>query len=160
MTKTFTLDGVEYTVTPCTAIASCDLEAAELLVHDGADLTNSPFRQEALLVENTADSGEKFQKVCFGYDMPVATEDLADMCEDTSAWESDHETLATVQERKVYYMADDDYIPAIYIDDPTCIDLAEVERLAREWDMTTEELLEQMHEATAAEIAEFGVYDS
>lgn len=43
---------------------------------------------------------------------------------------------------------------------PICIDLAEVERLAREWDMTTEELLEQMHEADEDEIAEFGAYNS
>jgi 2-iminoacetate synthase ThiH len=44
--------------------------------------------------------------------------------------------------------------------DPICIDLAEVERLAREWDMTTEELLDQMHEASLDEIEEYGVYDS
>ena len=38
------------------------------------------------------------------------------------------------------------------------IDLHEVERLAREWDMTTEELLEQMHEASEDEIAEYGIW--
>ena len=43
--------------------------------------------------------------------------------------------------------------------DPICIDLNEVKRLAREWDMTTEELLEQMHEATVDEISEWGAYN-
>lgn len=64
--------------------------------------------------------------------------------------------------KKTYYFANDEYVDAIYgnVDAPTCIDLAEVERLAREWDMTTAQLLEQMHEADAAEIAEYGVYDS
>ena len=62
---------------------------------------------------------------------------------------------------KIYYFANEDHADAIYgTENPVCIDLAEVERLAREWDMTPEELLEQMHEATAEEISEFGVYDS
>ena len=41
-----------------------------------------------------------------------------------------------------------------------CIDLAEVERLAREWGMRTSQLLDRMREADADEIAEYGVYDS
>ena len=96
MKENFFLDGIMYTVTPCTAIASRDLDAAELLVHDGADRTNSPFRQNALLVENTADSGEKIQKVVFGYEMPETDKAFADMCEDSAAWESDYEVLDTV----------------------------------------------------------------
>lgn len=83
MTKTFTLDGVEYTVTPCSAIPGVH----QFLGHGAV---------AALLIENTADSGEKFQKVCFGYDMPNTIEDFTEMCEDSSAWESDHEVLATV----------------------------------------------------------------
>ena len=79
MRKTFTIDNTEYTVTTCTAIALDDVS-----------------EQEALLVENTADSGEMFQKVVFGYEMPETAEDFEAMCEDSSAWESDHEVLETV----------------------------------------------------------------
>lgn len=59
-----------------------------------------------------------------------------------------------------YYIANTEYFDSIYGSEmPVCIDLAEVKRLAREWDMTTEELLEQMHEATSEEIEEWGVYN-
>lgn len=62
---------------------------------------------------------------------------------------------------KTYYIANPEHSDAIYGDQlPVCIDLAEVERLAREWDMTTEDLLEQMHEAGESEIEEYGVYDT
>ncbi|MBR2047147.1 MAG: hypothetical protein IJ960_00975 [Oscillospiraceae bacterium] len=61
---------------------------------------------------------------------------------------------------KHYYLANPEHSDAIYGDQyPVCIDLAEVKRLAHEWDMTTEELLDQMHEASDAEIAEWGVYE-
>jgi hypothetical protein len=61
---------------------------------------------------------------------------------------------------KTYYIANAEHSDAIYGDQiPICIDLAEVKWLAREWGMTTEELLEQMHEADEDEIAEYGVYD-
>ena len=79
MTKTFAIDNTEYTITDCTAL-NCEDE-----------------RVNALLVENTADSGEKFQKVCFGYDMPETVEDFDDMCDDSCAWDSDYEVLETVQ---------------------------------------------------------------
>ena len=78
MTKTFAIDNTEYTITDCTAL-NCEDE-----------------RVNALLVENTADSGEKFAYVVFGYQMPETTEDFADMCEDCNAWDSDYETLETV----------------------------------------------------------------
>ena len=80
MTKTFTIDNTEYTVTTCTAIALGDV-----------------FEQGALLVENTADSGEMFQKVVFGYEMPETAEDFDEMCGDSGAWESDCEVLGTVE---------------------------------------------------------------
>lgn len=80
MTKTFTIDNTEYTVTTCTAIALGDVS-----------------EQEALLVENTADSGEMFQKVVFGYEMPETAEDFEEMCDDSGAWESDYEVLGTVE---------------------------------------------------------------
>ena len=62
---------------------------------------------------------------------------------------------------KIYYIADSEHIDQIYGDlDPVCVTLAEIERLAREWDMTTDELLEQFHEATDEEIEQFGTYDT
>lgn len=61
---------------------------------------------------------------------------------------------------KKYYIANPEHADSIYGDElPVCIDLAEVERLAREWDMDTEELLEQMHEADVDELREFGTYE-
>lgn len=59
---------------------------------------------------------------------------------------------------KRYYMANPEHSDAIYGDEiPVCIELAEVKRLACEWGMTTDELLEQMHEASTDEIEEWGV---
>jgi len=61
---------------------------------------------------------------------------------------------------KTYYFADDEHIDKIYGDQkPVCIDLAEVKWLANEWDIPPRALLNQMHEATADEIARYGVYD-
>ena len=82
MEKTFTIDNIEYTITACTAIPATIGEFTRL---------------NALLVENTADSGEKFQFVVFGYAMPETTEDFAEMCDDESAWSADHEDLETVE---------------------------------------------------------------
>lgn len=62
---------------------------------------------------------------------------------------------------KTYYFADDERADYIYGNqEPICIDIKEVERLAEEWELTTDELLEQMHEATAREIETYGVFDS
>lgn len=62
--------------------------------------------------------------------------------------------------KKTYYIANAEYSDRIYGSElPVCIDLNEVKFLAREWDMTTAELLEQFHEATAAEIEEYGIYE-
>lgn len=59
-----------------------------------------------------------------------------------------------------YYIANPEHSDTIYGGQlPICIDLAEVNRLSREWDMTPDELLEQMHETTEAEIAEYGIAD-
>jgi hypothetical protein len=62
---------------------------------------------------------------------------------------------------RYYYIADSDHSDQIYGNqEPICIDLSEVKRLAKEWDMTMDELLGQMHVATAKEIESHGVYDS
>ena len=72
-----------YTIEPVTAIASCDL----------AD----NIRQDALLVCYVDDFDEEITSVVFGYEMPEDEEDFNTMAEDTFAWESDFEVLATVQ---------------------------------------------------------------
>ena len=84
MKKTFTIENHKYIVIPCTAVASCDMD------------TNT--RQDALLVV-TFRNFEKIEKVVFGYDMPETAEDFEDMCNDSSAWESDSEVLETVMDR-------------------------------------------------------------
>lgn len=84
MEKMFELNGCEYTVKPCTAIAGCD-ESQE------------SARQNALFVRSTADSGENFDYVVFGWEMPADPEAFADMCEDSNAWESEWQTLQTVR---------------------------------------------------------------
>ena len=56
-------------------------------------------RQNALLVTNMADSGEKIEYVVFGWAMPENEDDFSDMCEDSVAWDSDCETLETVKFR-------------------------------------------------------------
>lgn len=75
------VNGYEYTVESVTAIA---LDAGE------------EARQPALLVSSEV-NGEKFESVVFGWDMPEDYEDYTNMCEDTGAWDSDCETLATVR---------------------------------------------------------------
>lgn len=44
--------------------------------------------------------------------------------------------------------------------DYICVDEAELRRLAFGWNMKYQDLLEQVHEASEAEIKEYGVYDS
>ena len=85
MKKTFIIEGTEYTVEEITAIATCAGEHGE------------EMRQNALLVTNMADSGEKIEYVVFGYDMPENDDDFSDMCEDSDAWDSNWETLKTVR---------------------------------------------------------------
>lgn len=85
MKKIFTVEGTEYTVEDITAIATCAGEHGE------------EMRQNALLVTNMADSGEKIEYVVFGWVMPENEDDFSDMCEDSDAWDSNCETLKTVK---------------------------------------------------------------
>ena len=85
MKKIFTVEGTEYTVEEITAIATCAGERSE------------DDRQNALLVTNIADSGEKFEYVVFGYNMPDDEDDFSNMCEDSDSWDSDLDTLKTVR---------------------------------------------------------------
>ena len=87
MKKTFIIEGTEYTVEEIAAIATCAGEYSE------------DDRQNALLVTNVADSGEKIEYVVFGWAMPDDEDDFAMMCDDCYAWDSFYETLATVRER-------------------------------------------------------------
>ena len=45
-------------------------------------------------------------------------------------------------------------------DNPICVDAEELSRLAREWSLTLDELMEQVHEANDDEIEEYGIYDA
>ena len=86
MEKTLTFEGSKYTIKEITAIAYCD------------DF-NEECRQDALLVTTVADSGEKFEWVVFGYNMPDDEDDFENMEAEPYAWESDYETLETVRDR-------------------------------------------------------------
>lgn len=81
--KIFKVYGTEYNVEPCTAIC-------------GADMGDESKRQAALLVSSES-NGEKSEFVVFGWEMPAAADGFADMCDDSSAWESDWEVLGTVR---------------------------------------------------------------
>jgi hypothetical protein len=62
---------------------------------------------------------------------------------------------------KTYYFPDNEHYDAFFgAYTPICVDLAELERLARDWEIDFDELLEQVHEARDDEIAEYGVCDS
>lgn len=59
-----------------------------------------------------------------------------------------------------FYIAKPEHVDAIYGSEyPVCLSLCAVAQLAAGWEMTTEELLEQMDEATPGQIAEFGTLD-
>ena len=62
---------------------------------------------------------------------------------------------------KTYYFPNPEFNDSFFGgSDAVCVDHAEALRLASEWDMTETEIMEQLHEATADEISEYGVYDS
>lgn len=59
-----------------------------------------------------------------------------------------------------FYIAKPEHVDAIYGSEyPVCLSLCAVSQLASGWEMTTDELLEQMDEATPEQIAEFGTLD-
>lgn len=61
---------------------------------------------------------------------------------------------------KKYYIATPENYDRIYGgENPVCLSLIAVKRLAREWDISTADLLRQMAEASAAQIAEYGTSD-
>lgn len=59
-----------------------------------------------------------------------------------------------------FYIAKPEYENEIYgSEHPVCLSICAVAELASGWEMTTDELLEQMDEATPEQIAEFGTLD-
>ena len=57
-----------------------------------------------------------------------------------------------------YLFPDDEYCDAFFGGEtPCCVDEDEVRRLADEWDMPFDEVISQMHTASADEIREYGV---
>lgn len=59
---------------------------------------------------------------------------------------------------KAYFFPDDEYCDAFFGGEtPCCVDEDEVRRLADDWGMPFDELLSQMHTASADEIREYGV---
>ena len=95
--KTFKISGTEYTVEPCTAICSFDIEHDE----DGEPIYSDARRQEALFVEAITEYGEeKWAAVVFDcWEMRYLNSDadFLEMWEDSSAWETDWEVLNTVK---------------------------------------------------------------
>ena len=62
---------------------------------------------------------------------------------------------------KTYYFPDQEHADAFFgAEHPVCVDEIELRRLAAGWDVPYDELREQVHEASAGEIREHGVYDS
>lgn len=61
---------------------------------------------------------------------------------------------------KNYYICDSENFDTIYGDQyPVCITKTEIMRLSTEWEIELCDLMEQFHEASESEIAEYGVYD-
>ena len=59
---------------------------------------------------------------------------------------------------KEFLFPDDEYCDAFFGGEtPCCVDEDEVRRLADEWDMPFDEVISQMHTASADEIREYGV---
>lgn len=85
--KQFIIEGTEYAVTECTAIASCDVDETRT-------------RQNALHVVSYSDGGERFDFVVFGWEMNwlETEEDFLKMSEESSAWESDYTVIETIEE--------------------------------------------------------------
>lgn len=65
---------------------------------------------------------------------------------------------------KKYYFPNFEHIECWFCGiDPVCIDSQEVDRLTTAWETeekAASDIFNQLHEATAEEIAEYGVYDS
>lgn len=63
--------------------------------------------------------------------------------------------------KKTYYFPNDDRFDEFFSSgDYICVDYAELENLARGWEISMDEMMDQVHEASESEIAEYGTYDA
>lgn len=107
MTKTYTINGIEYTIRTCTAIADCDLKKTAELYNEYGDIDYEAMRrasvaaaeacrQPALHVAATAESGEINEQIVFNWEMPTTAEDFEDMCNSPEDWEIGFEPFAVI----------------------------------------------------------------
>ena len=62
---------------------------------------------------------------------------------------------------KKFYFANSENMDNIYGgESPVCVDYAEIVRLAQEWEMSIDEMMEQFHEASDEEMNEYGTYEA
>ena len=62
---------------------------------------------------------------------------------------------------KTYYFPDEEHeIDFFGCCDPICVDEKELHLLSEGWDITWEEILDQVHEATEEEKAKWGTYEA
>lgn len=63
--------------------------------------------------------------------------------------------------KKTYYFPDSEHAVDFFgSENPVCIDHEELCRLAKGWDLTLDEIMDQVHEATDTEIKLYGTYDA
>lgn len=60
---------------------------------------------------------------------------------------------------KPYYFPNEEFVHAFFVDDPICFDMAELKRLTKGFGLTMEDIMRQVHVATAEEIEAWGTYD-
>ncbi len=78
---------------------------------------------------------------------------------DTTAAIDGWETVKVIG--KTYYFPNEDHAVDFFgSQDPICVDYNELVRLAHEWDLALDELLDQVHEASESEIESYGTYDA
>lgn len=82
MKKIFIVNGIEYIVETCTAIAAS---------------IGDTERQNAIYVESKTEFGEIIQYVVFGFEMPETEEDFKNICESGISWDSYIDTIITVE---------------------------------------------------------------
>lgn len=81
------LSATEATAEEITAVCLYDLKRGH----------SESARQKALLISYKIEGGLQIDDVVFGWELPEDDGELAAMLEDSSAWESDDDVLATVQ---------------------------------------------------------------
>lgn len=107
MTKSYTIERIEYVIRTCTAIANCDLQKSTELYNEYGDIdheamrrasvaASESYRQPALHVAAIAESGEINEQIVFNWQLPATYEDFEDMCNSPEDWESGFEPFAVI----------------------------------------------------------------